>query len=216
MNQYNPEPDKKKENSPSTQTPRAKLEEPEHDATLAASLVNKFRTTLPSHMQEVEAPLSSWITSLLDAERKSMRALESFGFRRLEFYFPQSIINDTLVGVVPKCPELPLKALGLEALDMPSGANARGITFRNTYFVAKGSESSQRLHFHEAVHVVQWKILGESGFLLTYGAGLLAGGYAGNPLEVMGYELDARYAAGGEPFDAVREVRSRLMALAGI
>ena len=200
----------------STPSPiRGNLEEPVYDSRIAECLINRALTELPAAIRNAEGSLSGWISSLLDTEKTGMRTLESFGFRKFEFYFPSSVLLETMVAVVPQCPELPLKVLGLGELDMPSGVNARGITFRNAYFVAAGSELSERLHFHEAVHTIQWKILGESGFLLTYGAGLLKGGYAGNPLEIMAYELDARFSAGGQPFDVVREVRIGLGQLAG-
>lgn len=190
------------------------VDEPKFDEALAAQLIARSVKELPPQLPRAEAALSTWIFSLLGANRERFRSMESFGFARLRSYFPEPFLERTMVRIVPRCPDLPLVALGVHELDMPSGAEARGITFRNNYFIAQGSENSDRLHFHEAVHAVQWMLLGERGFLLTYAAGLVQGGYAGNPLEILAYTFDSRYAAGGPPFDVVKEVRASLCELA--
>ncbi len=189
---------------------RSELLNPRFDAVLSQKLIDRALVGMPPIMQQAEKPLAHWIANLLDEHRGSARSVASFGIRKLEFYFPSTFLNETKVVVVPQCPELPLKALGLSRIAMPAGPLVRGITFDDTYFVTAGSEHVDRLHFHEAIHAVQWKILGVSGFLFTYGAGLLPGGYDTNPLETMAYGLDALYEDGHKPFDAVMEVDRQL------
>jgi hypothetical protein len=69
---------------------------------------------------------------------------------------------------------------------------AAAITFGNTFFVRAG-HSSESVHFHELVHVVQWQALGVRDFLLTYAVGLLEYGYADSPLEAIAFELQGRF-----------------------
>jgi hypothetical protein len=55
---------------------------------------------------------------------------------------------------------------------------------------------TDRLLFHELVHVVQYEKLGLAGFAAKYVRGLLSGGsYVAIPLEMNAYELDARFVA---------------------
>ena len=80
---------------------------------------------------------------------------------------------------------------------------AGGITFKDTYFVRHRLAADEGLHFHELIHVVQWRYLGPERFLAAYAAGHLgAGGYRDNPLEAIAHALQARFEAGGAPFDA--------------
>jgi len=55
---------------------------------------------------------------------------------------------------------------------------------------------SDRLLFHELVHVVQYEKLGIVNFAAKYVNGFLSGGsYEAIPLEMNAYQLDARFAA---------------------
>jgi hypothetical protein len=75
--------------------------------------------------------------------------------------------------------------------DMPMA----GITFRDMYFVHP-PYSSEGVHFHEMIHVVQWKTLGVRPFLLTYALGILRYGYEQSPLEAIAFESQARFEQG--------------------
>ena len=72
--------------------------------------------------------------------------------------------------------------------DMPMA----GITFRNMDFVHP-SYSSEGVHFHELVHVVQWSTLGVREFLLTYALGIAQYGYAESPLEAIAFDLQSKF-----------------------
>jgi hypothetical protein len=69
----------------------------------------------------------------------------------------------------------------------------------------------ESLHFHELVHVVQWRILGPERFLWAYADGLERFGYRNSPLEVVAYDLQERFDAGVKPFDVEAEVARRLL-----
>jgi hypothetical protein len=77
-----------------------------------------------------------------------------------------------------------------------------GITFKDTFFLQQG-HTTEELHFHELVHVVQWARLGVDNFLLAYGIGLLSG-YEQSPLEQMAYRLQRSFELGKAPQELVR------------
>jgi hypothetical protein len=70
--------------------------------------------------------------------------------------------------------------------------------------------AAERLHFHELVHVVQWRLLGPEVFLAAYGNGLETFGYWNSPLETMAYKAEASFTRSPEPFDAEKLVAEQL------
>ncbi len=66
------------------------------------------------------------------------------------------------------------------------------------------------MHFHELVHVIQWKELGSLGFLKRYIQEIQTFGYEIAPLEKMAYQLDAHYEVGGQAFSITEYVRQQL------
>jgi hypothetical protein len=82
------------------------------------------------------------------------------------------------------------------------------ITFVDT--VVSHEPLTDRLLFHELVHVVQYQKLGVPGFSAKYVTGFLSGGsYETLPLEMNAYKLDARFAgAPAKPFSVEDEVQA--------
>ena len=68
-----------------------------------------------------------------------------------------------------------------------------GITYLDTYFLLPGGADDESLHFHELVHVIQWRVLGPENFLLLYAADLAERGYSDSPLEAMAYGHQQRF-----------------------
>jgi len=66
------------------------------------------------------------------------------------------------------------------------------------------------LHFHELVHVVQWRLLCAERFLALYADGLEKHGYRDSPLEVMAYDHEARFNSKESPYSVEAEVRQQL------
>jgi hypothetical protein len=108
---------------------------------------------------------------------------------------------------------LPLSALGLREFADFEGQPARGITYRDTYFLWRAVATDESLHFHELVHVVQWQVLGPRDFLLLYAAGLAESGYHDCWLEAMAYNHQRRFDAGGPPYSVEANVREQTLAL---
>jgi hypothetical protein len=66
------------------------------------------------------------------------------------------------------------------------------------------------MHFHELIHVIQWRILGPERFVHSYADGLEHFGYRQSPLEVMAYDAEAAFATSTEGFDAEKMVAEKL------
>ena len=48
--------------------------------------------------------------------------------------------------------------------------------------------TEEAIHFHELIHVIQWRLLGPEDFLKSYANGLDEFGYENSPLEKMAYD----------------------------
>jgi hypothetical protein len=68
----------------------------------------------------------------------------------------------------------------------------------------------ERLHFHELIHIVQWRLLGSEAFLATYAAGLEKFGYRDSPLERIAYDAEASFCQSNDVFDAEKLVAKQL------
>jgi hypothetical protein len=98
--------------------------------------------------------------------------------------------------------------MGFEAASLPDLPEMVAITFVDT--VVSHEPFTDRLLFHELVHVVQYEKLGLAEFAAKYVKGFLSGGsYEGIPLERNAYELDGRFAAElTKGFSVASEVQS--------
>ena len=100
--------------------------------------------------------------------------------------------------------------------DRPS-AKARGSAGLLSLNKAISMVSSNRqwrpkrlVHFHELIHVIQWRLLGSEGFLRAYANGLEEFGYENSPLEKMAYDAEASFKRSFAIFDAEKFVSERL------
>lgn len=96
--------------------------------------------------------------------------------------------------------------MGFEAAALPNFSVMAAVTLVDT--VISREPFTDRLLFHELVHVVQYAKLGLQEFAAKYVRGFLSGGsYEAIPLEMNAYQLDARFAAGPmKPFSVEAEV----------
>ena len=144
------------------------------------------------------------------------RAVPLDGHQRLavQAFFPASTLNAARVIALaaervsnpPFYPEL--HRMGFEPSALPNFSLMAAITFVDT--VVSHEQFTDRLLFHELVHVIQYEKLGLKGFASKYVRGFLRGGsYEAIPLEANAYELEARFAtAATTPFSAEDEVQS--------
>jgi hypothetical protein len=116
------------------------------------------------------------------------------------------VLNSERVGNPPFYGAL--VQMGFEPAALPNFSLMAAITFADT--IVSHEPFTDRLLFHELVHVVQYQKLGLPEFAAKYVRGFLNGGsYEAIPLEVNAYELEARFAAEpAMPFSAEAEVRA--------
>jgi hypothetical protein len=149
-------------------------------------------TDLLRRLQGAIPRVERWIDDLHTSHRGESVRTSDLKFRRLAAHFPASLLTSTSVALVPKVPFPPVSEYGLREFEAMANMPMAGITFRNMYFV-QPSSSSESVHFHELVHVVQWARLGVRDFLLTYALGIVLHGYAESPLEAIAYELQRQF-----------------------
>lgn len=99
----------------------------------------------------------------------------------------------------------PLSSWGLPRFADFERGNFDGVTYLNTLFIMRDKLRNEAIHFHELIHVVQWRILGPEQFLRSYADGLERIGYKNSPLEVMAYDAEAAFVA-NDIFDAEKMV----------
>ena len=124
-----------------------------------------------------------------------------YKFSRLPQFFNPKILSEAKVVVVDHSPVPPLTSMGLDGFWGFEHGNYAGITYKDTYFIRASEAWNESLHFHELVHVVQWKILGVEKFLRQYAFGILTCGYYDSPLEEMARDFQADFDRGIRPFD---------------
>jgi hypothetical protein len=125
--------------------------------------------------------------------------LDSHQKSAMQPFFPATALDSTRVVVLAgeRVSNPPfygeLMKIGFEAASLPDFALMAAITFVDT--VVSHEAFTDRLLFHELVHVVQYEKLGVAEFAAKYVRGYLSGGsYEAIPLEINAYELDARFA----------------------
>jgi hypothetical protein len=150
-------------------------------------LARRFQNAVPRVKQ--------WIDELLAAHARSTIVVSDLGFVRISQCYPKEFLELAKVMHVDEVPRPPLEKFELPELSRVLRIN-EAITLNNTSFIIEAMRTSESLHFHELVHVVQWQRLGMDRFLLAYAAGLITYGYRQNPLESMAYKFQAEFDSG--------------------
>lgn len=137
--------------------------------------------------------IAGWIKKTLAQHASVARPVASLGFSRLPHCYDAQLLASSMVVLVPKVPMPPLSAMGLDRFREFEQMDAGGTTYLNMYFVRADQAHSESLHFHELVHVIQWRLLGPEKFLALYADGLERFRYRKSPLEVMAFSLQGRF-----------------------
>jgi hypothetical protein len=166
---------------------------------------HEFETAFPKVM--------GWIQQTLVAHEALARPVAAKNFKRLPLYFSRTQIEVAKFVVVDRVPVPPLSSIGLSRFNEFERGDYDGITYLDTYFLKKAGADDEGLHFHEMIHVVQWRLLGAEFFLAMYAGGLETFGYRNSPLEKMAYDAQEAFARSGAVFDAERLVAKRLSEL---
>ena len=163
----------------------------------------------PEEFQKYYPRVLGWIDSTLRAHAGDAQTIVSRGFPRLPLYFNADTLKTAKVVLVDQLPVPPLSSWGLTRFADFERGNFNGITYLNTFFIKPGDVRNETIHFHELIHVVQWRILGPERFLRLYADGLERFGYRDSPLEKMAYDAEAAFTA-KEIFDAEKMVARKL------
>ncbi len=153
--------------------------------------------------------IEEWIRQVNIFHEPERRSCSFFCEHFKGFYSPEFletayfVVTDTIPK--PDFPELLEAGLG-GFIDMEFG----GITYNDTYYVTKSSASEISLHFHELVHVIQWRELTPTGFIQRYIQEIQDFGYERAPLEKMAYTLQKDYELKKHTFDVAQYVRGNL------
>ena len=164
-----------------------------------AEIISKFHAVLPE--------VRKWIEGLLEKYAANSVSVNSLGFSRLSQHFPDNILEQANVVIVPKVPFPPLGRLGLPELSFMEQMSLSGITYVDTCFIHHLHRTEESLHFHELVHVVQWNRLGADNFLLAYGVGIVQSGYEQSRLEQMAYSLQGAFDRDSLPDNLIEFVQ---------
>lgn len=153
--------------------------------------------------------IETWIDSI-NTEYQSQRKSCSIFSSEFSGFYSERFLEDSYFVVVdnipkPNFPELREAGLG-DFIDL----EVNGITYKNTYYVHPHCVGELRLHFHELVHVVQWRLLGAHSFINRYISEIQSHGYDDAPLEKMAYSLDGYFSQGGKPVDVKGCVQSKM------
>jgi hypothetical protein len=163
----------------------------------------------PEEFAKFYPPLLEWIQTTLAANAHLAHTIASRGFSRLPLYFTEKTLATKVVLADP-LPMPPLSSMGLERFADFERGNFDGITYIDTIFLKPTQSNNEIIHFHELVHVIQWRLLGPDRFLLSYADGLECFGYRQSPLEAMAYDAETAFANSTTTFNVEKMVAEKL------
>jgi hypothetical protein len=156
--------------------------------------------------------MARWIDRLHAQHAGQAVSAREVGPARLAGYFPPAVLAAARVVTVESLPFPPVKEYGLPEFEGMAAPEMAGITFGDMYFVRAGPSRADGVHFHELVHVVQWKTLGVAEFLSTYAVGLAQHTYETSPLESVAYWLEGQFDLEIAPLDVTDFVAKHALA----
>ena len=152
----------------------------------------------------------AWVRQTLAAHTCGAKRASELGFRRLPLYVSTEFLESVHAVIVDRVPVPPLSSMGLRRFADFEMGDPDGITYLDTYFLKRSRAYDEALHFHELVHIIQWRALGPERFLRAYADGLERFGYRNSPLERMAYDAERRFSNSAEPFNLEQLVLSQL------
>jgi hypothetical protein len=164
----------------------------------------------PEEFTKFYPPLLDWIRTMLTSNAHKAQTVASRGFSRLPLYFTENTLASTKVVLVDPLPVPPLRSIGLGRFADFERSDFEGITYMDTFFLKPSQSANENLHFHELVHVIQWRLLGPDRFLFSYANGLECFGYRHSPLEAMAYDAEEAFASSTAIFNTEKMVAEKL------
>ena len=109
----------------------------------------------------------------------------------IALYFTAETLASAKVVIMDRLPVPPLSSWGLTQCASFERIDPDGISYLDTCFLKPHQSRNEAIHFHELIHVIQWRVLGAERFLRSYADGLERFGYRDSPLEVMAYDAES-------------------------
>ena len=160
---------------------------------------------------ETKFPLIlGWIKTTLAQHKGDACQVSERGFQRLPDHYDPKTLEFAKVVYIRDVPMPPLSALGLAQFADFERMRPGGITYLDTFFVRQELRDDEAIHFHELVHIIQWRALGPKRFLAAYADGLERIGYEHCPLEVMAYTLGSVFQNPSHLFEVAGVVHEEL------
>jgi len=164
----------------------------------------------PEEFAKFYPPLLDWIRATLSDTAHAAQTVASRGFPRLPLYFTEKTLASTKVVLVDALPMPPLSSLGLARFADFERGNFDGVTYIDTFFLKPTQSNNENVHFHELVHVIQWRLLGPERFLFSYANGLECFGYRQSPLEAMAYDAETAFVGSTAIFNVEKMIAEKL------
>jgi len=176
----------------------------------AAGSGDKRCEMAPEEFAKFYPALLDWIRTTLAASAHVAQTVASRGFSRLPLYFTEETLASTKVVLADPLPMPPLSTMGLAHFADFERGNFDGITYIDTFFLKPAQSRNENTHFHELVHVIQWRLLGPERFLFSYANGLECFGYRQSPLETVAYDAETAFASSMTIFNVEKMVEEKL------
>ena len=180
---------------------------------LNSAEVSERSVVTPQEFEITFPKVMGWIQKTLLTHQRLAQPVKSKNFKRLPLYFSPAQIEAAKYVVVDRIPVPPLSSIGLSGFAEFERGDYGGIAYLDTYFLKRAGADDESLHFHEMVHVVQWRVLGPERFLALYANGLEAFGYRNSPLEKMAYDAQELFDHSAAVFDVEKLVAGKLGSL---
>jgi hypothetical protein len=173
------------------------------------------RAMTREEFDQVYPLMRSWLSRTLTEHATAARPVASCRFTRLSLYFNAETLESAKVVLVDELPIPPLSSWGLTRFAELERGNFNGITYLDNIFLKRHQSRQEAIHFHELIHVIQWRILGPERFLYSYANGLETFGYRASPMEIMAYGAEVAFLASEDRFDAEALVAQMLTPASG-
>ncbi len=172
-------------------------------------------TVTSEEFRAAEPRLMDWVQKTLKFYEKNAQPIALMNFARLPQYFDHSLLETVKFITIDRVPLPHLAAMGLSRFSGFEQGNFDGVTYLDRYFIKQTVVTEESTHFHELIHVIQWRLLGSECFLSAYADGLDEFGYENSPLEKMAYDAETLFKQSSAIFAAENFVAERL-GLAGV
>ena len=122
----------------------------------------------PEEFDTAYPKLRGWIQQTLEFYEENAKPVASMHFVRLPLYFDPSLLETAKFIAIDRLPMPPLSAMGLSRFAVFELGDFNGITYLDRYFIKQAVVTEEAIHFHELIHVIQWRLLGPEDFLAAY------------------------------------------------